>query len=164
MCLNRRPSGLVRLLGVTVDRGLRWPSQTHKQTHCQKAPPERDRLGKSGRGLARTIVSGTRTPCETRSAPRGRSLSILGLRKPGYRHGGHLVRNVRSLRAAEARDSDRRARSRARPLRPSARPPAPLLVRHTAPIVSSRDSFIGEQRWEGSTTASGRRNRPPPLL
>jgi hypothetical protein len=34
----------------------------------------------------------------------------------------------------------------------------------TAPIVSARDSFRGEQRWEGSTTASGRRNRPPPLL
>jgi hypothetical protein len=34
----------------------------------------------------------------------------------------------------------------------------------TAPNVSARDSFKGEQRWEGSTTASGRRNRPPPLL
>jgi len=47
------------------------------------------------------------------------------------------------------------------------RSPALRAARHsfaTAPIVSARDSFKGEQRWEGSTTASARRNRPPPLL
>jgi len=34
----------------------------------------------------------------------------------------------------------------------------------TAPTVRARDSFNREQRWQWSTTASGRRNRPLPLL
>jgi len=34
----------------------------------------------------------------------------------------------------------------------------------TAPIVSAPDSVSGKPQWEASTTAYGRRNRPPPLL